>query len=356
MEQAIRFCTTADGVRIAYATRGAGPPLVWVTSWLTHLNLDLHSPLWSHWIKALSQHHTLVRYDARGVGLSDRVVDNLSVDAWTLDIEAVVDDLGLTHFPLLGFCQGGAPVMNYAVRHPERVSRIVLYDSYLQGAFAEGSDVRAKQEAEALSEIIAIGWGREVSAFREVFANLLIPNASKEHQRWLGELERKTVSPEMAVRLWRAFHHISVHETAKNVQTPSLVFHISGNGMIPFEQGRQLAALIPDARFVPLEGENHILLEDEPAWFRFLAEVRAFLGVIGSEVEANNPHELFPELTSRELNVFKLMAQGASNEAIAEQLVITPKTVRNYVSHIYSKLDVNSRAKAIILAREAGLG
>lgn len=353
MQQEIRFCVAPDGVRIAYATSGSGPPLVYVANWLTHLKLDWQSPLWSHWLRELSRGHTLVRFDARGNGLSDRVVDNLSVDAWAQDLAAVVDDVGLERFPILGFCQGGATAISYAVRHPERVSRLVLYNSYVHGAFTEEGTVAEKREAEALAEMIEVGWGREAPAFRQLFANLMIPNASMGQLRWYANLQRRTVSPQVAVRLWRAFHAIDIRRLAQQVQVPTLVLHVEGNKMVDFEQGRELASLIPDARFVPLGGNNHILLEDEPAWPHFLAEVRDFLGTATSEHSTTRRQRAFSELTPRQQEVLTLVARGLNNDQIAERLVIAPKTVRNHVTRIYRKLGVESRAQAIVLARDA---
>lgn len=359
MKQHIQFCPASDGVNIAYAATGNGPPLVRVANWLTHLNHDWESPVWSHWFAELARGHRLVRYDPRGTGLSDRAVDDLSLDAWVRDLEAVVDALDLERFSLLGFCQGGAPAIAYAVRHPERVDRLVLYDSYVQGAFADGTSAAHQREAETLAEMIAVGWGRSTAAFRQVFANLLFPGASRQQQRWLGELQRQTVTAETAARLWRIFHTLDVRDLALQVTVPTLVFHVRGDAMVPFSAGRTLAALIPGARFVPLAGTNHILLEDEPAWPHFLSELRDFLGTClegESPDHATSSRDRLALLTPREREVLDLIAQGLSNDAIADRLVIAPKTVRNHVTRIYRKLDASSRAQAIVLAREAGLG
>jgi pimeloyl-ACP methyl ester carboxylesterase/DNA-binding CsgD family transcriptional regulator len=357
MKQQIQFCMSPDGHRLAYAATGTGPPLVRVANWLTHLNLDWQSPLWRHWFRELSQDHRLIRYDPRGTGLSDRTVNDLSVEAWVRDLEAVADALGLERFSLLGFCQGGATAVAYAARHPDRVSRLVLYDSYVQGSLVEGADPERKRQAEVLADMIEVGWGREAAAFRQLFANLLIPGASMEQQRWLAELQRRTVSAETAVRLWRAFHRIDIEAVARQVAVPSLVFHVRNDAMVPFEAGLQLAALIPEARFVPLAGKNHILVENEPAWPHFLSEIRDFLRTATAPQPGTTDLEYcFSQLTPREEDVLELIAQGLSNTEIAERLVITPKTVRNHVTRIYSKLRADSRAQAIVMAREAGFG
>ena len=217
------------------------------------------------------------------------------------------------------------------------------------------SQISADSSVEALAEMIKVGWGHEASAFRKLFANLLVPGASIEQQRWYAELQQRTVSPQLAVRLWRAFHAIDIRHLAKQVQVPTLVLHVEGNKMVEFEEGRRLAALIPNARFVPLKGQNHVLLEDDPAWPRFLAEVRDFLGTVTIERETADPQAAVSELTPREQEVLTHVARGLTNEQIAERLVIAPKTVRNHVTRIYRKLDVDSRAQAVILAREASL-
>ena len=355
MEQTIKFCRTEDGVRIAYATLGQGPPLVWVASWLTHLDLDLNNPLLSHWFRALSQQHTLIRFDARGNGLSDRDVHDLGVKAWARDLKTVVDDLGLDNFNLLGFCQGGAAAVHYTATHPERVDRLVLYDSFARGAFTPDSSAKEQRQAEALAEMIAVGWGRETAAFRKVFTDLLIPEASPREISWLTELQRATVSPRMAVNLWRAFHTIDIRKTARRLTVPVVIFHVRGDQMVPFEAGRELAALIPDAQFVPLQGHNHILLEEDPSWKRFLSELNSFLGNRGPRWTEEELEKAVSLLTPREIEVLQLVGEGLSNHKIAEILVIAPKTARNHVSRIYGKLSVDSRAQAVLFAQQANL-
>jgi DNA-binding CsgD family transcriptional regulator len=203
---------------------------------------------------------------------------------------------------------------------------------------------------------IRIGWGQKNPAFRQLFTTMQIPEGTEAQKEWLNELARISATPENAARMERSFYQIDVTDLARQVAAPTLVLHGRDDAGVPFEEGRLLAALIPGARFVPLDSQNHILLAEEPAWARFMAEVHAFLGAVGPEGKAADPRQLFPELTPRELDILKWIARGAGNEAIAEQLVVSPKTVRNYVSRIYSKLGVDSRAQAIVLAREAGLG
>jgi pimeloyl-ACP methyl ester carboxylesterase len=282
-EQQIRFCTSSDGARIAYATVGAGPPLVKAANWLSHLEFDWNSPVWRHWIRGLSRDHTLIRYDERGCGLSDWAAEEFSLDAWVSDLEAVVDRLGLERFPLLGISQGGPIAMAYAVRHPERVSRLILYGSYSRGRSHRNLSEREREERDVMLRMIAVGWGQDHAAFRQVFTSLFIPGASPEQAHWFNELQRVSASPENAVRIARTFDELDARELAPRLDLPTLVLHATGDLRIPFAEGRLLASLIPGARFVPLESRNHILLESEPAWSRFLREVRSFLGVSPEE-------------------------------------------------------------------------
>lgn len=355
MEQQIRFAD-ADGVRIAFATAGSGPPLVKAANYLTHLEHDRRSPVWRHWLEALARHHMLVRYDERGCGLSDRDVSDFSVEAWLRDLEAVVDALGLERFPLLGISQGASVSVAYAARHPERVSQLVLYGGYARGRYHRNPTNEELLQAETMINVIRVGWGKENPAFRQLFTTMLIPDASPEQAEWLNELAQISTSADRAAEMERAFYDIDVTELAQQIDTPTLVLHARGDATVPFEEGRLLAGLIPGARFVPLESRNHVLVADEPAWSRFQAELDALLGVVGSEKAEASAQALFPELTPRELETLELIARGASNAAIAEGLVVTPKTVRNVVSRIYAKLGVHRRAEVIVLAREAGLG
>lgn len=346
MRQQIRFCTSQDGVRLAYATSGQGPPLVKVASWLSHLEFDWQSPVWNHWLTELSRDHSLIRYDERGCGLSDWEVEDFSVEGWVRDLEAVVDALGLERFPLLALSQGGAVAISYAVRHPERVSHLILL-----GAYAGGRRVPQQVEiAKGLLQMIRIGWEQDNPAFRQPFTYLFIPGATDRQIQWFSDLMRVSTSAKHAQKMVRAFYTINVQPVAPLVRVPTLVMHAQNDALVPFEEGRLLAALIPGARFVPLQSQNHILLADESAWQPFLTEVRDFLGA-GSPEAAS-----FPDLTSREIEVLGLIAKGLDNTQIAGQLVISPLTVRNHITSIFSKLDVSNRAQAIVLARDAGLG
>lgn len=348
-------------MRIAYATAGQGPPLVKTANYLTHLEHDWESPVWAHWLGELARHHTLVRYDERGSGLSDWEVGDFAMDGWVSDLEAVADAAGLDRFALLGLSQGAAVAVAYAARHPERVSHLVLYGGYARGRLVRARSPEDELEAETMINVIRVGWGRDNPAFRQLFGTLLMPDAGEEQKRWLDRLAQVSTTPENAAAMERAFYRIDVTDEARAVEAPTLVVHARDDAAVPFAAGRELAALVPGSRFVPLDSRNHVLAADEPAWSRFVAELHGFLGVVGPleasvAGAAEAARQAFPELTPRERDVLDLLARGLDNEAIAGRLFVTPKTVRNYVSAIYDKLAVPSRAKAIVLAREAGLG
>ncbi|HSM56552.1 MAG TPA: alpha/beta fold hydrolase [Candidatus Sulfomarinibacteraceae bacterium] len=357
LERRIRFCTAVDGARIAYTTSGEGPPLLMATNALSHLRYNCSGPIWRHWVQELAHDHTVVRYDERGCGLSDWGASNFSIDAWVRDLEAVVEAMGLERFPLLGVSQGATIAVAYAARHRDKVSRLVLFGGCARGRLKRELTPRRKLQAETMLDVIRVGWAKENPAFRQLFATMMIPDGTEEQRRWLNELARITTPADNALAIERAYYHVDVSDLARRVTAPTLVLHSRGDFSIPFEEGRLLAALIPDARLVPLDSRNHVLLAGEPAWDRFLAESRAFLGVKGPDgANESSSGALFPELTPREQDVLRLVAQGESNEAIAQQLLIAPTTVRNHVSRIYRKLGAESRAQAIVLARNAGLG
>lgn len=360
MKQQIRFCTSRDGTRIAYAKVGEGPPLVRASTYLTHLEYDKTSPVWRHWLTGLGRHFTFIRHDQRGCGLSDWTIRELSMDAWVQDLEAVVDSLGLERFPLLGPSQGGAVAVEYAVRHPQRVSHLVLYGAYARGRFHRKPTQEQAREAEAMLDLMKVGWGKDNPAFRQVFTTLFMPEGTPEQINWFNELQRKTTSPENAVEMETAFYNIDVSRSLSQVTVPTLVLHARDDAMVAFEEGRQLAAMIPNARFVPLEGKNHLLIESEPAWERCLNEIADFISRGPAESAPTSyrtvPLQLADALTKREREVLELIAQGYDNRQIARRLSISPKTVRNHVSHVYSKLQVKNRAQAIVKARQAGIG
>lgn len=275
--QEIRFCNSADEVHIAYATAGQGPPLIKAANWLSHLEYDWHSPVWRHWLTELSSRHRLIRYDRRGCGLSDWDVAEFSLAAHVADLESVVAALGLERFPLFGLSGGGPVAIAYAARHPEKVSHLVLYGTYLRGRLKRHRSPEQLEEGQMLLKMMELGWGKANPAFRQVYTNLFIPEGSAEQMHWFNDLQRISTSPEVAVRMFSASSMTDVSELARQLTMPTLVLHARDDAVAPFAEGRAVAAAIPDARFVALEGKNHILLEHEPAWQRFLAEFHRFV-------------------------------------------------------------------------------
>ena len=294
MEQEIRFTTTPDGVNICYATVGQGPPLVKAPNWLTHLEYDWHSPIWRHWWEELAKDHLLVRFDQRGCGLSDWAVEDLSFAARVVDLECVVDALGLDQFALLGISMGGPTALEYTARHTERVSHLVLYGTYA-GRGAEQRSAEEIEEWEALITLMRQGWGRDDPSYRQIFASRFIPGATAEQMGWFNDLARVSASPENAARTSLETGKIDVTDRLPRITVPTLVLHSRDEINVPFERGRQLAAKITDARFVPLESKNHLLLETEPAWQVFLSEVRRFLGTERDDGSDLPAHPKVPE-------------------------------------------------------------
>lgn len=346
--QKLRFCTSYDGVRLAYATVGSGPPLVKASNWLTHLEYDWQSPIWRHWVEELSHDHTYLRYDARACGLSDRAPKEFSFEAWIRDLEAVVDAAQLERFALLGVSQGGAIATAYAVRHPERVSHLVLYGAFARGRLKRGAS--AVEEALVYYRLAELGWGTDNETFRRVFGASFLPDGSPDLLRAFDELQRVSATGADAVRFLKVADQIDVRELAPRISCPTLVMHARDDHRVPFEEGRLFATLIPGARFVPLEGRNHILLAGERAFEEFGEELRAFLP---SKARAGGA---FAALTARELEGLDFLARGLDNHQIAAHLGLSEKTVRNMVSSILAKMEVESRAQAIVRAREGGFG
>jgi len=277
LKQEIRFCTAPDGVQLAYSMVGQGPPLMKTGNWMTHLEFDLESPIWRHLYRELAKDHTLVRYDARGNGLSDRTVDTISFDAFVSDLEAVVDAMGIPRFALLGISQGCAISIAYAVRYPERVSHLILYGGFAVGSNRLARSAAQKEEDDALLTLTRLGWGKENPAFRQLFTSQFMPGGTQEQADWFNELQRTTVSAEVAARIVEANADTDVTALLPRVKVPTLVLHARGDARVPFESGRRMAAGIPGARFVTLPGRNHLFLESEPAFGQFLEHTRTFL-------------------------------------------------------------------------------
>ncbi len=349
--QRIQFLRTPDGVQLAWAEAGTGPPLIKASNWLSHLEFEWESPLWRHWIRFFSGHFRFVRYDERGCGLSDWDAGDFSFPRWIGDLEAVAEAaLPEGAFPLLGISQGAATAVAYAVRHPERVSRLILYGGYAQGWGRRG-DPAGEREHEAIVALAAVGWGRDNPAFRQVFTSRFVPGATREQMDWFNELCRRTSAPAIAAELLRSRADVDVADLLSGVRVPTLVLHAREDAAVPVAAGRQLAAGIPGAEFVELDSKNHILLEGEPAWERFCSAVRDFMGIAPA---SHREDGAFDALTARERGILALLTQGLSNADIADRLGLSEKTVRNHLSGLFDKLGVWTRAQAIVFARDRG--
>ena len=335
MEQVVRFCTAPDAVRIAFAVHGSGAPLVKVANWLTHLEHDWQSPIWGHWLEELGRRFEVVRYDERCCGLSDPDPRTLDLDAFVSDLEAVVDAAGLERFTLLAISQGGAVAIEYAARHPDRVSELVFCGAYARGRLRRPTP-EARDEHEAAIGLARIGWGRDNAPFRRIFGHLMLPDAGPAQIEAFDELQRRSCSADNAVRLMEAWARVDTSERLGLVRTPAIVCHARGDEAVPFEEGRFIANGLQDARLVPLEGRNHLLMAGEQAWRQFLDELDRL-----PQVRRPAPAT---DLSEREQQVLALVVEGLSNDEIAERLVVSPRTVERHLSNVYVKWRLGGKA------------
>jgi pimeloyl-ACP methyl ester carboxylesterase/DNA-binding CsgD family transcriptional regulator len=356
MNQQIRFCTSGDRVKLAYALSGEGPPLAMSATWLTHLEHQWRSLAWRPWLEAFSQTHTVLRYDSRGCGLSDREIVDVSFESWVRDFESVVDAAGFERCALLATCWGGPVAIEYAARHPERVSRLVLYGTYARGRAKRVELPQQVEKARLLLELTQLGWGKENHALLQIWAAQFQPGGTLEHLRSWSEQQRAATSAEMAVRLLEIGWNVDVTQAARRVACPALVVHAERDVVVPVAEARRLAGLIPNCRFVQLDSDNHMPLAEEPAWSRLLMEVRGFLDEPDTARAPGRSALPLEELTRRERNVLECIARGLDNSEIAALLGLSEKTVRNHITRVFDKLGVEHRYQAIVRARDAGLG
>src|SRR4029079_8214469 len=343
----IRFCRGDDGLRLAYAIHGSGPPLVVVSCWLSHLQHDWQSPVWRHFLDQLGEIAAVVRYDERGFGMSDWAVDDFSLEARVRDLETVLAATGLKRFALLGMSGGSAVAMAYAIAHPERVSRLILYGTVCGEPVTWSPDEWAEEET--YRSMIRVGWAKEDADFRRVFTTRFIPDATEQQMRWFDDLQRMSTSPANAVASRIARQQVDIHTELHRITAPTIVLQAVGDRSTTFDNAVTVSSLIPDARLVSLESRNHILLADEPAWSVFIGEVKAFLEPErDAESPANQPTE---ELSPRERDVLRLAAEGQTNDEIAAALTLSVRTVERHLSNTYTKLGLTGRvARAAAVA------
>ena len=276
-EEEIRYCATPDGVSLAYSFSGAGPVLLKAANWINHLEHDWASPMWAPLFEELVQYRQLLRYDSRGVGLSDWDVAEISFDRMVADLETVIEASGVSTFALLGISQGAATAIDYAVRNPDRVTHLILWGGFARGRRKRGH-AEEVAESDAFLTLTRQGWGKENSPFRKMFAALYLPEANDEQIRWWTDMQRLATSPDNAARLREAIDNIDVSDRLANVRTPTLIVHSEREAVAPIAEARFMAARIPDAKFVSLDSANHLVLHQEPAWQRAVSEIKAFLG------------------------------------------------------------------------------
>lgn len=347
--QIVRYVTTADAVRLAWARSGQGSPLVKAANWITHLDYDWESPVWRHWIEFLSQHFSLIRYDERGNGLSQHDIEDVTDRHWLSDLEAVIDVARpKTPFALLGISQGAIAAIQFAARYPERVSQLIIYGGYARGWARRGSP-EIQREMRAMIEFTELGWGRQDPIYRRLFTRRFLPEGSEEQLAWFDEHCATTTTPGMAAKLLRSRGPIDVTGLLGNVRSPTLVIHARNDAVTPLTYGQEIAAGIPNAQFVQLDSRNHILLESEPAWARFKELTLEFTDVGGLSAARG-----FAELSERENEILAQLVTGKTNREIGDALFISEKTVRNHITNIYGKLGVKTRAQAMVRAREQG--
>lgn len=334
---------------------GNGPPLVKTLHLASHLESDPENPVWGHWLSELARGRMLVRYDSRGFGLSDRDVTDFSLERHIEDLSAVIDAAGLERFALIGLAGGAALSVHYAASTPARVTHLVLHGAFLLGRLARSKTPEQIAEAETLLQLIAVGWGKDDPAFRQLYTSQFIPDGTTEQFRAFNDSLRRAASPENAAHFLRELQTCDLRTIAPQVRCPTLVLHAREDRRVPLEQGRALAAAIANSRFVPLDSRNHYPLPHEPAWRKFVEELNGFLPGIGS-APAIPKLTLIDGFTKREHQVLELVAQGIGNAKIGERLGIGEKTVRNNVSTILSKMGAHTRAEAIVQARNAGFG
>ena len=349
----VQFVHAHDGARLACARSGQGALLIRPAAWIGAIEHDARNPVLGPLQAALGAQQQVLRYDDRGCGLSDPQLPADLFDSWVRDLEAVADGCGSSRFALLGIAQGAAVAVAYAARHPERVSRLVLHGAYARGRRVRDRSAAAAAEADTLVRLAELGWDRRDESFRQFFTSQIMPGGTREQHARFNEIQGLATSAAKAAAWMRACDGIDVSDRLGQVRCPTLVLHSRHDRCVPFEEGRFLASAIADAELVPLTSLNHLLLDSDPEWPRWLSRVQQFLAADASKAAAAGA---CAALTGRQRDLVELLAQGRDNTQIAATLGLSEKTVRNQVSMLFDRLGVESRAMAIVLARERGLG
>jgi pimeloyl-ACP methyl ester carboxylesterase/DNA-binding CsgD family transcriptional regulator len=342
----IRFATTEDNVRLAWSVSGEGPPLVKAANWLTHLEYDRQSVVWGHWQKFLEQHFSYYRYDERAIGMSQHHVEDLSSANWAPDLECVINAAKPEKpFVLLGISQGCGPALTYAAKHPENVSKLIIYGGYLQGwALRNPEEARRR---EAVRELVELGWGTPNPVFRRLYTSMFMPEGTEQQLAWFDEMCAKSTTPELAARLMGEQGYADFSDLPERVEVPTLVVHSRDDSVVPYSQGVEIASRIRDAEFVELDSRNHILLDSDSAWESFGKIILDFTGQTSAAENA-----VFASLSDRERGVLGQITAGYSNTEISNRLFISEKTVKNHITNIFEKLGVSNRSQAIVKARD----
>jgi pimeloyl-ACP methyl ester carboxylesterase/DNA-binding CsgD family transcriptional regulator len=355
MQQRIAFVRSKDDTNIAYALSGEGPPLVRAGTWLTHVQHDWDSPVWSHWLRFMSSRHTLVRYDPRGCGLSQSQVKNIRFQDWVDDLEAVVDRLELDSFPLVGMSQGAAVAAEFALRHPKRVKHLTLYAPVVTGW--RGRATEGAKHWQAIEQLVMSGWGDSNMAFPSMFAHLFLPDSPPENKHHYAELQRKSATKDVAARFMNVLADLHLFPRLKELAVPTLVIQIAHDQIVDPRSATGIAAEIAGSQFVSIDSRNHVLLEHEAGWEEFKSAFAQHVpgGSLPPARASAPPSQLLQQLSRREQEILRELVKGHNNKQIADSLFISEKTVRNHITSIFEKLGVSSRAQALVLAKESGL-
>lgn len=346
------YCTTSDGVRLATCTLGQGPLIIKAANWLGNVQADARLPSTRHWVDTLTQSHTLRWYDARGCGLSDREVDDVSLDAWVRDLEAVADASGQQRFVLLGISQGAAIAVRYAVRHPERVRGLILYAAFVRGVYHQGLSARTQAVFTEMVRIAELGWGHDAASFRQLFSKHLLADAPPEVLAAYDEHHRHSVSGPMAARYMQAFYNLDARIDAPQVRCPTLVMHVAGDPLILQREGELVASMIPGARWLSVPGRNHLPLASDAGWPALQQAMQQFLATLDGPSASPAPAV---GLTARQREVLALVAGGLTDKEIGRRLQLSPRTVEMHVARAIAALGARNRSDAVSRAHHARL-